>query len=43
MAEEKTKTESNYERLIFAIAILFATQLGINIRTQKSYKDLTPA
>lgn len=44
MAEEKTETEmTNYERLIYAIAILYASQLGINIRTQKSYKDLTPA
>lgn len=44
MAEEKDKQEmSNYERLLFAIAILYASQLGINIRTQKSYKDLTPA
>ncbi len=44
MAEEKDKQEmSNYERLIFAIAILYASQLGINIQKQTSYKDLTPA
>lgn len=44
MAEEKDKTEmTNYERLLYAIAIAYALQLGINIRTQKSYKDLTPA
>lgn len=44
MAEEKDKQEmSNYERLLFAIAILYASQLGINIQKQTSYKDLTPA
>ena len=44
MVEEKDKQEmSNYERLIFAIAILYASQLGINIQKQTSYKDLTPA
>lgn len=44
MTEEKDKQEmSNYERLIFAIAILYASQLGINIQKQTSYKDLTPA
>lgn len=44
MNEEKDKQEmSNYERLIFAIAILYASQLGINIQKQTSYKDLTPA
>ena len=44
MADEKDKQEmSNYERLIFAIAILYASQLGINIQKQTSYKDLTPA
>ena len=44
MPEEKDKQEmSNYERLIYAIAILYATQLGIEIKKQTSYKDLTPA
>lgn len=44
MAEEIDKQEeNNYERLIYAIAVLFASQLGININKQTKYSDLTPA
>lgn len=44
MAEQYKKFEqSNYERLLYAIAVLYASQLGLDIKTQTSYKDLTPA
>lgn len=41
--EEKTEQQKeNYERLIFAIAVYFADDLKIDIKSQVSYKDLTP-
>lgn len=40
--EEKTKRE-NYERMLLAIAVLYAADLGVDIVKQDSYSKLTPA
>lgn len=39
---EDTKKD-NYERLLFAIAVLYANQLGIDIVKQDTYSKLSPA
>lgn len=41
--KEKTQKEKNFERMLFAIAVLYANQLGVNIKKQTSYDDLTDA
>ena len=41
MAEEKDYKEENYKRMLFAIAVLFANKLGVNINSQTSFEDLT--
>lgn len=38
---EETK-KKNYERLLLAIAVLYASQIGIDIKKQSTYADLTP-
>ena len=40
MSEEETK-KKNYERLILAIAVLYANQLEVDIKTQDDYSKLT--
>ena len=40
MTEEDTKKD-NYERMILAIAVLYASLLGVDIRSQDSYSKLT--
>ena len=40
--DEKTKRE-NYERIIFALAILFSEKLDVDIVHQTEYSMLTPA
>lgn len=39
---EDTK-KKNYERLLLAIAVLYANQIGMDIQKQSSYDKLTPA
>lgn len=42
--EQKTEQEQqNYERMLFAIAVLFANQLHLNTYLQDEYSKLTPA
>ena len=40
MSEEETK-KRNYERLILAIAVLYANQLDVDIKTQDDYSKLS--
>lgn len=40
--EEKTKRE-NYERMLLAIAVLYAADLGVDIVKQDTYSKLSPA
>lgn len=39
---EDTKNK-NYERIILAIAVLYANQIGMDIKKQSTYQQLTPA
>lgn len=38
---EETK-KKNYERLLLAIAVLYSQQIGMDIKKQSTYADLTP-
>lgn len=38
---EDTK-KKNYERLLLAIAVLYSNQIGMDIKKQNTYADLTP-
>lgn len=38
---EETK-KKNYERLLLAIAVLYSNQIGMDIKKQSTYADLTP-
>lgn len=39
---EETK-KNNYERILLAIAVLYANQIGMDIKKQSTYQQLTPA
>ena len=39
---EDTKNK-NYERILLAIAVLYANQIGMDIKKQSTYQQLTPA
>lgn len=39
---EETK-KNNYERILLAIAVLYANQIGMDINKQSTYQQLTPA
>ena len=39
---EQTK-KKNYERILLAIAVLYANQIGMDIKKQSTYQQLTPA
>ena len=44
VAEEVEETKkNNYERLLLAIAVLYANQIGMDIKKQSTYQQLTPA
>ena len=44
LEEKNAETRrKNYERALFAIAVLYSQTLDVNIKRQTEYSDLTPA